>query len=82
MVRPTLYLKLVSSNQSPVDCAAEEYYKNDYPDEESSDYDLSGSDDGTYPYVSCHSLSLWKQFSELIDIFREDPNWYDNRDWR
>jgi len=29
-----------------------------YPDKENSDYDLSGSDDGTCPYMSCHFLSL------------------------
>jgi hypothetical protein len=29
--------------------AAEEYYKNDYPDEESSDHDASEGSDGAYP---------------------------------
>ncbi|KAH9954000.1 hypothetical protein BC827DRAFT_1245554 [Russula dissimulans] len=32
-------------DEADEDSNAEEYYKNDYPDEESSDYDLSGSDD-------------------------------------
>jgi len=48
-------------DEADEDSNAEEYYKNDYPDEESSDHDLSGSDD---------------------DAFRENPNWYDNHDWR
>jgi len=38
--------------------AAEEYYKNDYPDEESSDYDASEGDDGAYPCVSFPSFFL------------------------
>ncbi|KAH9952940.1 hypothetical protein BC827DRAFT_1251429 [Russula dissimulans] len=29
----------------PFNCTAEEYYKDDYPDEESPGYDLSGNDD-------------------------------------
>lgn len=47
-------------DEADEDSNAEEYYKNDYPDEESSEYDTS----------------------EGSDIFHDDPNDYDNHDWR
>ncbi len=43
--------------ESYLDRTAEEYYKNDYPDEESSDYDASEGSDGASPSV--FSLSLF-----------------------
>lgn len=47
-------------DEADEDSNAEEYYKNDYPDEESSECDSS----------------------EGSDLFHDDPNDYDNHDWR
>jgi hypothetical protein len=61
-------------------CTAEEYYKNDYPDEESSEYDTSeGSGTSSHMFF----FSLWKQRRlPFTDIFHDDPNDDDNHDWR
>jgi len=47
---------------------AEEYYKNDYPDEESSDYDASEGSDGASSSVPCY----WKQLCVHIDLVHDD----------
>jgi hypothetical protein len=47
---------------------AEEYYKNDYPDEESSDYDASEGSDGASSSVSF----FWMQFCVHIDLIHDD----------
>ena len=53
----THYIRL----ESCLNPTAEEYYKNDYPDEESSDYDASEGSDGASSSVPCSSLFFWKQ---------------------
>lgn len=52
-------------------CTAEEYYKNDYPDEESSEGDASGGS-GTSSYTSrYYFFFLWKQ--RRLPIYRPLP---------
>ncbi|KAI0271794.1 hypothetical protein BGY98DRAFT_1006032 [Russula aff. rugulosa BPL654] len=53
------------------DSNAEEYYKNDYPDEESSDYDASEESDGAFS-VPCSSLFFFRSSSVHIDLIRDD----------
>lgn len=54
---------------------AEEYYKNDYPDEESSDYGASEGSDGASPSVPFHPFFfLWKQLRVLIDAIYDDSD--------
>jgi hypothetical protein len=48
MVRYIIFRTLSPTTSGHVDCLAEEYYKNDYPDEESSDYGSSEGGDGAY----------------------------------
>ena len=62
--------------------AAEEYYKNDYPDEESSDYDASEGDDGAYPCVFFPTFFFWKQLRVPVDAFHDDSDGYGDYDWR
>jgi len=50
---------------------AEEYYKNDYPDEESSDYDASEEGDGACLASPCF---LWKQLCVHIDLIHDDSD--------
>jgi hypothetical protein len=47
-------------DEADEDSNAEEYYKNDYPDEESSEYDTSEGS-GTSSHTSHYFFSLWKQ---------------------
>lgn len=49
MVRYIIFRTLSPTTSGHLDCLAEEYYKNDYPDEESSDYGSSEGGDGAYP---------------------------------
>jgi hypothetical protein len=55
MVRRIYYKSHYIRPESCLNPKAEEYYKNDYPDEESSDYDASEGSDGassSIPYSS------------------------------
>ena len=47
---------ITSDPKSCLNPTAEEYYKNDYPDEESSDYDTSEGSDGASSSVPCSSF--------------------------
>src|SRR6267142_242506 len=62
--------------------AAEEYYKNDYPDEESSDHDGSEGSDGAYPIRILVLRFFWKQLCGSVDFFHDDSDGYDGDDWR
>jgi hypothetical protein len=73
MVRRTLCGKVMMSDpKGRLNRTAEEYYKNDYPDEESSDYDVSEGSDGASPSVLCPSFFLWKQLCVPIDVIYDD----------
>jgi hypothetical protein len=59
---------------------AEEYYKNDYPDEESSDYEGSEDNDGAYPTRILVLSFCWKQLCGPVDLFRDDSDGFDDDD--
>jgi hypothetical protein len=61
---------------------AEEYYRNDYPDEESSDYDASEGSDGTYSMLMLPLRSFWKQLCGIIDFLHDNSDGYDDDNWR
>lgn len=61
---------------------AEEYYKNDYPDEESSDYGSSEGDDGACPRIFCLSFFSLEAALYIVDLFLGESDEYDGRDWR
>jgi hypothetical protein len=80
MVRPMLYRKPRRPTRGRLNCTAEEYYKNDYPDEESSDYDGSEGNDGAYPARILVLRFCWKQLCGPVDPFRDDSDGYDDDD--
>jgi len=83
--RMVRYIILRTQSPTPsghLDCLAEEYYKNDYPDEESSDRDDSEGGDGAFPEYFA-PLFFWKQLCVPVDIFHDDSDdGYDDNDWR
>jgi hypothetical protein len=80
MVRNFLSPMPSRTNGSFLNHVAEEYYKNDYPDEESSDYDGSEDNDGAYPTLILALTFFWKQLCRPVDFFRDDSDGYDDDD--
>jgi hypothetical protein len=66
MVRRMPYKKSFTRPESCLNLTAEEYYKNDYPDEESSDYDASEGSDGASYSVPCSSSFFLENSSVYI----------------